>query len=97
MNKRQHLRFEETAPPFYTLVSMRKEAVNEREKAVNEQLAIYIRNLNRLEIEKAQHGLRVPTGLANEIEYTYGQIERCTKELQREAGILQWLRDVCQG
>ncbi len=90
MNKRQHLRSEETAPPFYTLVSM-------REEAVNEQLAIYIRNLNRLEIEKAQHGLRVPTGLANEIEYTYGQIERCTKELQREAGILQWLRDVCQG
>ena len=89
MNKRQRLRSEETAPPFYTLVSM-------REEAVNRQLAIYIRNLNRLEIEEAQRGLSVPTAVANEIEHTYEQIERCTKELQREAGILRWLHE-CTG
>ena len=91
MNKCQRPRSEETAPHFFdTLISM-------REEAVNRQLAIYIQNLNRLEIEKAQYGLSVPTGVANEIEYTYGQIERCTRELQCEAGILRWLRDVCQG
>ena len=87
MNECQRPWSEETAPPFYTLISM-------REEAVNEQLAIYIQNLNRLEIEKAQYGLSVPTGVANEIEYTYGQIERCTREIQREAGILRWLDDL---
>lgn len=64
----------------------------EREKVVKQQLAIYMKNLNRLQIQKAQYGLDFPTHLANEIEYTHEQIDRLMKELQGQEGILPVLK-----
>jgi hypothetical protein len=67
-----------------------------REETVKQQLAIYIENLNCLEIRKAQYGLDVPTHLSNEIEYTRKQIHRLIRELQCKEDILSELEALSQ-
>ncbi len=69
-----------------------------REKAVKQQLAIYVKNLNRLELREAKYGcLDVPTSLSNEIESTRKQIYHLTRELCRQEGILPILEAISQG
>ena len=69
----------------------------EREKTVKQLLAIYVKNLNRLEIREAEYGvLDVPTRLSNEIEHTHERIDRLMKELQGQEGILPVLKALSQ-
>jgi hypothetical protein len=68
-----------------------------REKAVREQLAVHVRNLNHLELQAAQYGLSVPIHLLNEMEHTREQIYHLTKELLRQEGILPVLEAISQG
>ena len=76
--------------------SFRDMLITIREEAVKQQLAIYLKNLNRLEIQKAYYGLDVPTHLSNEIEYTREQIHRLIRELRRQEGILAALETLPQ-
>jgi diadenosine tetraphosphatase ApaH/serine/threonine PP2A family protein phosphatase len=77
--------------------SFRDMLITMREEAVKQQLAIYMKNLNRLELQKAQYGLNVPTPLSNEIEHTREQIYHLTRELRRQGGILPELEALPQG
>ena len=74
-----------TAPSFCDRL------IIEREEAVKQQLAIYLRNLARLELRKARHGMDPSTQLLNEIDYTREQIDRLIRELQCKEGILREL------
>jgi len=67
-----------------------------REEAVRQQLAIYVRNLNHLELQAARYGLDIPTPLFNKIKYTREQIYHLTRELQRKEGILPVLEAISQ-
>lgn len=68
-----------------------------REEAVKQQLAVYVENLNHLELQAAQYGLDIPTPLFNKIKYTREQIYHLTRELQRQEGILPVLEAISQG
>jgi hypothetical protein len=76
--------------------SFRDMLITIREEAVKQQLAVYVKNLNRLEIQKAYWGLDVPTHLSNEIQYTREQIHRLIRELRRQEGILAALEALPQ-
>jgi len=65
-----------------------------REEAVKQQIAVYVKNLNHLELQAAQHGLSVPTHLLNEIEHTREQIYYLARELRRQEGILPVLEAI---
>jgi hypothetical protein len=80
---------ENAAPPV-------RDILTKREEAVRQQLAVYIENLNRLEIREAKCGFNVPTDLSNEIEYTRDKICHLTKELRRQEGILSELEALPQ-
>jgi hypothetical protein len=82
MKMKHHRYSSENAMPSF------RDMLITREEAVKQQLAIYIENLNHLELQKAQRGLDVPTSLSNEIEYTRQQIYQLMRELQRQGGIL---------
>jgi hypothetical protein len=80
---------ENAVPPF-------RDILIKREGAVRQQLAVYIENLNRLEIREAKCGFNVPTDLSNEIEYTRDKICHLTRELRRQEGILSELEALPQ-
>jgi hypothetical protein len=68
-----------------------------REKAVKQQLAVYVRNLNHLELQAAQYGLDIPTPLLSKIKYNREQIYHLVRELSRQEGILPVLEAISQG
>ncbi|RME73307.1 MAG: CHAT domain-containing protein, partial [Chloroflexi bacterium] len=53
----------------------------ERIQSLREQLRIYHRNLDRLQVKKAKYGLDVPTHVANEIEEMQKAIAQIEEEL----------------
>ena len=90
MNSTHRRSSSENATPSF------RDMLIEREEAVKQQLAICLKNLNRLEIQKAQYSLSVPTPLSNEIEHTREQIYHLMRELQRKEGILPALEALSQ-
>ena len=86
-----HSLFSNDTPSFRDIFAM-------REEAVRQLLAIYMKNLTRLEIREAEYGvLDVPTRLSNEIERTREQIDHLMKEHQGQEGILPVLKVLSQG
>ena len=91
MNNTVNCRFSpENATPSF------RDMLIAREKAVRQQLAVYVENLNRLELQAARYGLDIPTPLFNKIEYTRKQIYHLARELCRQEGILPVLEAISQ-
>jgi hypothetical protein len=88
MNTKHHRFSSENATPSF------RDMLIAREEAVKQQLAVYMENLNRLELQRAKHGLDVPTSLSSEIEYTFERIYHLTRELRCQEGILSELEQI---